>query len=56
MSRYALLHAARADTLEAMADRGGAVDALTRAIALAGTDPERRLLEERLTRLTKAGG
>ena len=55
MARYALLYAARADSLEAMADRVGAVEALTRAIALAGTDPERRLLEERLTRLTNAG-
>ena len=56
MARYALLYAARADSLEAMADREGAVEALTRAIALAGTDPERRLLEERLVKLTKAGG
>jgi RNA polymerase sigma-70 factor (ECF subfamily) len=52
MARYALLYAARAEFLEATGDRDAANQELGRALELAGTAPERRLLEERRNRLT----
>ena len=41
-------HTVRADLLERLDDRGGAVDALTAAVAAAPTGAERRHLERRL--------
>jgi RNA polymerase sigma-70 factor, ECF subfamily len=43
-----LLHAARAELLRRQGRRGEAVIAYRRALALASTAPERRLLERRL--------
>jgi len=53
MRRYAWFPAARAVFLEASGDREASAVALRRAMDLAGTEPERRLLGERLSRLLR---
>jgi RNA polymerase sigma-70 factor (ECF subfamily) len=50
MRRYFLLDAARADLLLRAGRAGEARAALTQAVACAGTEPERRLLQARLAR------
>jgi RNA polymerase sigma-70 factor (ECF subfamily) len=51
LAGYHLLHATRADLLRRRGDRRGARDAYGRALALAGSEPERRFLARRLTEL-----
>jgi RNA polymerase sigma-70 factor (ECF subfamily) len=48
LKNYHLLHAARADMLRRLGDRGGAAAGYRRALELAGNDAERRYLERRL--------
>jgi RNA polymerase sigma-70 factor (ECF subfamily) len=51
LGRSHLWHAARADALRQLGRATEAADALRSAVALAPTDPERRLLEQRLSDL-----
>jgi RNA polymerase sigma-70 factor (ECF subfamily) len=53
MRRYFLLDAARADLLLRAGRAGEARAALTQAVAQAGTEPERRLLQSRLARASE---
>ena len=54
IGRVHLLHAVRADLLEACGDTDGARRELAAAIAAAGTVPERALLERRQRRMSEA--
>lgn len=52
LAHYHLWHSARADLLRRLGDRGGAAQAYRKALALVGSDPERRFLERRLAEVT----
>jgi RNA polymerase sigma-70 factor, ECF subfamily len=56
LAGYHLLPAARADMLRRLGQHAGAADAYAQALALAGTDAERRYLARRQAEVTSLGG
>jgi RNA polymerase sigma-70 factor (ECF subfamily) len=55
LAGYHLLPAARADMLRRLGQHAGAADAYAQALALAGTDAERRYLARRQAEVTGLG-
>jgi RNA polymerase sigma-70 factor, ECF subfamily len=55
LADYHLWHAARADLLRRTGRRGEALAAYRKALALAGSEPERRFLERRIAEISRPG-